>query len=189
MPPHFLAGLLLPSPWLPALLGTGNSGIFTFNKNFLDLETERTPQSISMSSTGGCCGHCTGEKSSRNGKTVPSLRKGNYLDFPGVYSKGSPTFPRYLLSIYAFQVLYTSDERQGQDLNVLLEKPFSWEFDFLQFLIFFPPLGSNNHIVTELTITVSYFKWNCQNIVSGILYEVISLAVTHICHPKESSFY
>lgn len=72
-------------------------------------------------------------------KLFPASGVRNYLDFPGVYSKDSPTFPGYLLSLYAFQVLYTSNERQGQDLNVLLEKPFSWEFDFLQFSDFFFP--------------------------------------------------
>lgn len=58
-------------------------------------------------------------------KLLPASGVRNYLDFPGVYSKGSPASPGCLLSLYASQVLYTSDERQGQDLNVLLEKPFS----------------------------------------------------------------
>lgn len=93
-PPHFFPGLLLPSPWLPALLGTGTADIFPFNGNFWGLEIQRAPQSISRSSAGGCCGHCIGEESSRNGKTVASLGSEELPGFSGCLFQGLSSISR-----------------------------------------------------------------------------------------------
>lgn len=77
-----------PPAMTSALLGTGNSDVFPFNDNLLGLEIARAPQSTSLSSAGGCCGHCNGEKSSRKGKTVPSLRSEELPGFSRCLFKG-----------------------------------------------------------------------------------------------------